>query len=236
MERFIYTNSQKILKAGEKMNKMFFGSFRAVMLIVSLVSILIVLLGVYVYASHVNPGGGGGPQTDTGEDHELSVDLIPPEVYDYTSIYSMFEYKNAVKYNTATEGTLTLESSQSRYKNKMSVVLTVYNLEYLNKYDEIYEVWFVDLDTGFPHSLGLFTVDYDGYDRFSFKSESYADAYDMVVVTKEEYPDDDPRPNGEVVLVGYFDTTSLTKSSVSKGGISRYEYKQYGEEAENVYG
>jgi hypothetical protein len=208
------------------MGSKFFESFGAVCLGVSLLFIFTALFAVYVFA--------GGDQE--GEDHELSVKLVPPEVYEYTSIYSMFEYEKDVKYNTATEGTFTLESSQSRYKNHMSGIVTVYNLDYIDQYDEIYEAWLVDLDTGFQQSQGLFLVDHDGYDRFSFESDHYANEYDMIVVTKEEYPDEDPRPNGEVVLVGYFDTTSLTRSTVSSAGISRYQYKQYGEEADEVYG
>ncbi len=207
------------------MVKRFFESFSAVCLGVSLVLIFTVFFAVYVFA-----GGDQG-----GETPELTVELVPPEVYEYTSIYSMFEYEKDVKYNTATEGTLELKTSKSRYKNSMTGALTLRNLEYLDQYDEIYEAWLVDLDTGFQQSQGLFLVDQDGYVRFSFQSSHYASPYEMIVVTKEEYPDDDPRPNGEVVLVGYFDTTSLTRSTVSSARVTRYEYKQYGEEADSVY-
>jgi len=183
----------------------FFQSFSVVCLGVSLVLIMAVILTVYTYALSVG----------SGEHNELNIDLVPPEVFEYTSIYSMNNYNNEQKYNTATEGTLALESSQSRYKNKMSGTLTAYNLEYLSTYDEIYEAWLVDQDTGYQLSLGLFIVDQDGYTKFSFGSDNYANPYDMVVVTKEPYPDEDPRPSGDVMLVGYFDTESLTKSTVA---------------------
>ncbi len=204
----------------------FFKSMSAVCLGVSLVLIMAVLMAVYAYAL----------SSATGESKELNIDLVPPEVFEYTSIYSMNSYVTAQKYNTAVEGTFAIKSSQSRYKNSLSGTLVTYNLDYLSTYNYIYEVWLVDQDTGYQHSLGLFIVDQDGYKRYSFGSDNYINAYDMVVVTKEPYPDTDPRPNGEVVLVGYFDTTSLTKSSVSMAGISKYQYAQYGEEAESVYG
>lgn len=208
------------------MAKGFFQSLGAVCLGVSLVLIISVLMAVYAYAL----------SSATGESKELNIDLVPPEVFMYTSIYSMNSYVTAQKYNTAVEGTFAVESSQSRYKNTMSGTLIVYNLDYLSSYDEIYEAWLVDQETGYQHSIGLFTVDQDGYKRYSFGSDNYVNPYDIVVVTKEQYPDADPRPNGEVVLVGYFDTSSLTKSTVSMGGISKYQYAKYGEEAETVYG
>jgi len=207
------------------MTKSFFRSMGALCLFVSLILIIAVLFAVYAYAGDTS-----------GEKKELNIDLIPPEVYEYTSIYSMFEYQYAVKYNTAKEGTFSVESSQSRYKNKMSGTISVRNLDYLSKYDEIYEAWLIDIDSGYKLSLGLFTVDSDGENRFSWSHPSYINEYDIIVITKEEYPDDNPWPNGEVVLVGYFDTTSLTKSSVSYGsGSSLGQYAKYGNLADSVY-
>ncbi len=215
------------------MTKAFFRSSSALWLLLSLSLILVSLFAVYVSASHTNPGGAGGSQS--GESKELNVMLVPPEVFDYTSVYSMFTYEWEKRYGKAEEATFSVESSQSRYKNEMDGTITVYNIEYLDQYDKIYELWLVDMDTGYTLSLGIFTVDSDGYAVFSYHQDSYVNAYDAVVVTKESYPDEDPRPNGDVVLVGYFDTSSLTKSTVSTGGISKEEYNKYGEEADTVY-
>lgn len=196
-------------------------------IILSLSVVLIIALAAYVFALG----------DASGESKELNIDLVPPEVFDYTSIYSMFTYENEAKYNLAEEGSFSLQTSQSRYKNRMDGSLLVYNLQYLEYYDEIYEAWLVDVDTGYTYSLGLFLVDQDGYARFSYTVDNYADPYDMIVVTKEIYPDNDPRPNGEIVLVGYFDTSSLTHSTESTDqGVTRYQYKQYGEDADEVYG
>ena len=209
------------------MGKRFFESLGTVSLGISLLLILTAFFAVYVY----------GGDVQGGESRELNIDMVPPEVYDFTSIYSMFSYQQATKYNTATEGTFSVESSQSRYKNRMSGTITIYNVDYLDQYDEIYEAWLVDFDTGYQLSLGLFIVDQDGYGKFSYSTESYVNAYDAVVVTKEEYPDEDPRASGDVVLVGYFDTTQLTKTTVSTGtGSTLDEYADYGEEADSVYG
>ncbi len=218
------------------MGKCFFRHVATLCLLVSLLLILIAFFAVYTYASHANPGGGS-PAGTSGESKELNIELVPPEVYEYTSIFSRFVYENGVKYNTATEGTFSVESSRSRYKNSMDGTLSTHNLEYLKNYDEIYEVWLVDIDTGYQLSLGLFTVDRDGDARFTWKHPGYVNEYDMVVVTKEPYPDDDPRANGDVVLVGYFDTSSLTKSRVSRGSTAtREQYADYGELVEDVYG
>ena len=214
------------------MGKSFFESFGAVCLGVSLVLLLVVLFAIYGYALPSNPGGGGGPQTLGHK--ELNVDMVPPEVFDATSVYSMFTYQQEKKYNTNTEGTFSLESSQSRYKNEMSGTIETQRLEDLDN-DEMYEAWLVDLDTGYQLSLGLFMVDSDGHAIFSYKRPNYVNPYDAVIVTKEQYPDDDPRPNGDVVLVGYFDTTYLTKSTVSTALITKEEYSKYGEEADTVY-
>ncbi len=193
--------------------------------ILGLSFLMVVLSALYVLA-----------QT-SGESKELNVDMVPPEVYDYTSIYSMFSYTSDAKYNLAEEGTFSVESSTSRYKNRMSGSILTYNLAYLDEYEEIYEAWLIDRDTGYQYSLGLFLVDQDGYTRFSYSVDNYVNPYDMIVVTKELYPDDDPRPNGEVVLVGYFDTSSLTHTTESTGQVvTRYQYKQYGESADEVYG
>ncbi len=209
------------------MTKRFFESLGTVSLGIALLLIFTTFFAIYVY----------GGDVQGGESKELNIDMIPPRVYDFTSIYSMFSYQQETKYNTATEGTFSVESSQSRYKNRMSGTITTRNLDYLDQYDEIYEAWLIDLDTGYPLSLGLFIVDADGYKRFSYMTESYVNVYDAVVVTKENYPDEDPRPSGNVVLVGYFDTTQLTKRTVSTGtGSTLDQYADYGEEADSVYG
>ncbi|MBI5072608.1 anti-sigma factor [Candidatus Woesearchaeota archaeon] len=205
------------------------------LIIISIVSIIIITLGAaLVFAVASNPGGGGGSQT--GAKQELNVNMVPPEVFEYTSVFSMNEYKQKTRYGTAKEGSFELKSSQSRYKNTMTGVVTVRNLDYLENYGEIYEAWMVDMDTGFTLPIGLFTVDGDGDATVTFTNQDYAIPYDAIAITKESYPDEDPRPNGDVVLVGYFDASSLDKSTLSSARISKEEYSQYGNQAETVYG
>lgn len=208
------------------MKNNFFRNLGAVCAGVSLLLIFTAFFAIYAYARA--PG--------TGEQKELNIGLFPPEVFEYTSIFSMAAYDIGTKYNTVKEGSFSVESSQSRYKNRMSGMVSTQNIEYL-KNDEMYEAWLVDLDTGYQLSLGLFMVDQGGAVRFSFGSDNYVNSYDLVVITKEPFPDDDPRPSGDVVLLGYFDTTSLTKVKVSTGGTpTKEQYAQYGEEADDVYG
>jgi hypothetical protein len=171
----------------------------------TLLLVLTAFFAVYAYAEQ------------TGEHKELNIDMVPPSVYSYTSVYSMFDYQWKQRYNYAEEATFTLESDMGRYKNRMNGYISTHNLEYLGL-DEVYELWLVDRDTGYHLSLGLFTVDQDGEERFSWSHPGYANAYDLVVVTKEPYPDSNPHPGGDVALVGYFDPTSLTRSSVPYGG------------------
>ena len=80
------------------MAKRFFESLGTVSLGISLLLILTAFFADYVYADA------------SGESRELNIDMVPPEVYDFTSIYSMFTYKQETKYSTATEGTFSVES------------------------------------------------------------------------------------------------------------------------------
>ncbi len=202
----------------------FFRAFGTATLFVSLIFVSVVFFSLYTYAQV------------SGENKELNIDLVPPEVYQYTSIYSTFDYQWKQKRNIAKEGAFSVESTRGRYKNRMSGAVTTRNLDYL-ALDKMYEAWLVDVETGYTLSLGLFSVDQDGDVRFSWSHPGYVNAYDMIVVTKEPYPDKDPRPSGVVVLVGYFDTSSLTKSSVSYGtGQTLGEYSAYGNAAESVFG
>lgn len=204
------------------------------LIILGSISIILIFSAVLVFAVASNPGGGGGRQT--GAKQELDIGMVPPEVFEYTSVFTMNTYEQQTKRGTAKEGTFTLKSSQSRYKNTMSGVVSVHKLDYLENYGEIYEAWMVDMDTGFTLPLGLFTVDGDGEATLTFTNEDYAMPYDAIAITKETYPDDDPRPNGEVVLVGYFDASSLDKSTLSSARISKEEYNKYGNQADTVYG
>lgn len=207
--------------------------FSSRMLIIIGSIFLLIIFSAMLVTALTNPSGGGG--TQTGAKQELRADMVPPEVFEYTSVFSMNAYLQETKRGTAKEGTFELKSTQSRYKNTMSGVVTVRNLEYIGNYNEIYEAWIVDMDTGFTLPVGLFTVDGDGDATLDFTNEDFANPYDAVVVTKESYPDNDPRPNGEVVLVGYFDATSLDKSTLSSSAITKEEYSQYGEDADSVY-
>ena len=146
---------------------------------------------------------------------EHSLDLYPPEVWEYSNTASTNAYYQALGYGTATYGTVEIKTERSRYRNMASFDLWVYNLPDIGN-DEIYEIWFVDDDTGYKLTGGLFTIDSRGDERYSGSFMNYLDVYDRVVVTIEPYPDEDPTPSGEVALVADLNLEHLVKRTVSQ--------------------
>ncbi len=67
--------------------------------------------------------------------------------------------------------------------------------------NEKYEIWLFDADTGYSQSLGLIYAGIGGTISDYIKMQKPFYYYDFVAITKEPFPETDPRP-GEVVLVG----------------------------------
>ncbi len=147
---------------------------------------------------------------------EHAVELYPPEYWEFSNTASVNAYNQDLVYGTATYGDIAIETQRSRYRNTASYDLWVYNLDQLDN-DEIYEVWFVDDDTGYKLTGGIFIVDSRGDERHSASFTTYLDVYDRVVVTVEPYPDEDPNPSGEVALVADINLEHLIKRRVSMG-------------------
>lgn len=145
---------------------------------------------------------------------EHSAELYPPEVWEYTTTASMNAFQQSVVYGTATYANIEIKTERSRYRNMANFDLWVYNMPSLDNY-EIYEVWFVDDDTGYKLTGGVFSVDYYGDERHSANFQTYLDVYDRVVVTVEPYPDEDPNPSGDVALVADINLEHLIKRRVS---------------------
>ena len=99
------------------------------------------------------------------------------------------------------EGLAKISSIKDRDNPRGQIRLYIDNLPVLEE-DEVYEGWLVDTDTNYKLSLGIFTVKRSGKAYLTFKTENYFDEYDSIVVTKEPFPDDNPGPSGEVVLIG----------------------------------
>ena len=151
-----------------------------------------------------------------GAKKEHSVELYPPEYWEFSNTASVNAYAQDIVYSTATYGSIAIETQRSRYRNTASYDIWVYNLDQLDN-DEIYEVWFVDDDTGYKLTGGVFTVDSRGDERHSASFTTYLDVYDRVVVTVEPYPDEDPNPSGEIALIADINLEHLIKRRVSMG-------------------
>ncbi len=79
--------------------------------------------------------------------------------------------------------------------------------------DEIYEVWLVDNESGYKLSIGLIDSNPSGNGKLTYQINSYLPipglnltkaerTYDMVIITKEPFPDLDPSPSSNIILEG----------------------------------
>jgi len=68
--------------------------------------------------------------------------------------------------------------------------------------DEIYEGWLVDEDSGYSLSMGIFLPATIGrINSLTFDIDYQLNAFDYIMVAREQYPDTDPRP-GVSVMTG----------------------------------
>lgn len=72
--------------------------------------------------------------------------------------------------------------------------------------EELFEAWLVDDDSEYFLSMGLFNTGISGTASVDFSINRPLIGYDRIVVTKEVFPDRDPRPSNNVVLVGEIET------------------------------
>jgi hypothetical protein len=161
---------------------------------------------------------------------EKQVNMYPPEIATFSSPYSKFTYTDAIKYGTAKEGFARIDTDNSMTRPRSSVELNVKNLKGL-ELGETYEVWIIDVDSGYSLTLGLLDVDYDGDGDMLWSMRGYINEYDKIVITKEPIPDSNPGPSGEVVLVGDLDLNSLIKNKESQGDFSKELYADLGNQA-----
>lgn len=172
---------------------------------------MILLAGAVFALEYVSPYpyGGSSIYTDVGrsgpqrisdydirvQEYKISttVELVPPveEGYDYFTKYRPF-YPRA---------TARVDSRRHRYYPRSHVVITTKDIEPSYKTNNVYEGWLYDADTGYRLSMGIFKASMGGVGRLEYRSNSYLDPYDFIVITSEPYPDPDPLP-GEIILVG----------------------------------
>lgn len=158
---------------------------------------------------------------------EKQVNMYPPEIATFSSPYSKFTYIDAMKYGTAKEGFARINTDNSMTRPRSSIELNVKNLDEL-ELGETYEVWIIDVDSGYSLTLGLLDVDYDGDGDMLWSMRGYINEYDKIAITKEPLPDNNPGPSGEIVLVGDFDLSSQIKNKEGRGEFSKELYADLG--------
>lgn len=73
--------------------------------------------------------------------------------------------------------------------------------------DKIYEAWLVDEQTGYTMSLGLMKSAESLTSSLSYESRKKIDNYEVLMVTREAYPDTYPGPSNEIVFFSIIDPT-----------------------------
>ena len=76
--------------------------------------------------------------------------------------------------------------------------------------EEVYEAWLVDEDTGTSFSIGIFQPSNIGrVALLKYEAIMPLNPFESLMVSIEPYPDEDPRPSGEIVLSGIIGTKSV---------------------------
>ncbi|MBN1644615.1 anti-sigma factor [Candidatus Woesearchaeota archaeon] len=118
---------------------------------------------------------------------------------------------------TRSKGTARIISDYDDVKGydpaRTRVYLRVRDLPPLDN-ENIYQVWLVDLDTGYPLSIGMINPPMVGIAELSFDAPMSAFVYDTLVITVEPFPDTDLHP-GKPVMAGDIPQTRIMARDVS---------------------
>lgn len=142
------------------------------------------------------------------------VDLIPvesPTYYEQGSRKLPNTPQGAIRIVTNRDS----QKQQYSYMPRSTLYLRISYLPELNPY-EIYEAWLVDEETGYALSIGR--VIPPGFGRlstlrFDIAKELYN--YDYVMVTKENFPELERGPQGDVMLLGEIPKIRKNQPAVS---------------------
>ncbi len=83
---------------------------------------------------------------------------------------------------------------------KGTVILQIANMPPLDA-EEVYEAWLYDEESNYSMSIGLLKPQVSSMSRLAFNVDYNLESFDEIMVTKEFYPDLDPRP-GKKILSG----------------------------------
>jgi len=98
-------------------------------------------------------------------------------------------------------GTARLKSTSWYGYPRAQVNVKVKDLEPSYRANKKFEVWLVDVDSGYRLSTGTFTTGFGGVGELKYDVENYIQTYDFVEITAEPLNDLDVRP-GPAVLIG----------------------------------
>jgi len=134
------------------------------------------------------------------------IDVAVP-LYPYTFVERDYPTGELGGTNHLTKGTarvLSLSNSQKSAfysREQGSVHMKIRELVPASS-EELFEAWLVDDESEYFLSMGLFNTGIAGTASLDFSIHRPLIGYDRVVITKEPFPDRDPRPSNNVVLVG----------------------------------
>lgn len=94
---------------------------------------------------------------------------------------------------------------------KTTVYLRVLDLPPVEK-NQVYEAWLIDEDTGNAQSMGMFNSMAIGRTgTLTWEFQGLVNQFESFGVTVEPYPDTDPSPSGEFVLMGNIGLDEVTQ-------------------------
>lgn len=131
-------------------------------------------------------------------------------LYPYTFVQRDYPVGDPSSINHLSKATARVQSLSnsfySAYKDRPQgiVMMKIRELPPLSS-EELYEAWIVDEDSGYPLSMGLFKTGIQGTASFDFEIRRPLMGFDTLVVTREPFPDYDPRPSNDIILVGFIE-------------------------------
>ncbi len=179
---------------------------RKILIVLALLAILsLSVVALHTYKSPLTSPrkyGTGGVQRVTHYDPRVNFQTIdtvaylgPPGVEDYKGVgrggYAPMYARGSAKIKSVTW--YGYPRAQVQVKTK--------DIPASDQTDSQFEVWLVDVDSGYRLSLGTFVTGFGGVGQLDYHVDNYLDPYDFVEVTLEPADDWDVSP-GPVVLVG----------------------------------
>lgn len=127
------------------------------------------------------------------------------------------------------KGTAKLLSVRSAYEPSGQAIISVKDLRPSGQDHTYYQAWLYDADSGYHLNLGLFEAFPGGIGSIEYFGAQYFDEYDFVMITREPRFDMDPRPSGDIALVGKIQQKQYYEPLPLLGARESYGYTYYGE-------